>query len=138
MRFLLCGRLLEIGGGILLHDFDAAGAASVKRLPVDLALQRRIDRVAGYQAGIEGVAFAQKLLLFLLLAFDRLQIKVGILFHYFGAARAADIKDAPIDFILEILVHRSAHYGTGIVAVTLAEEFLLGVFCIRLLVVFVF
>src|SRR5262245_56503491 len=86
--------LLEVRGGILLHYFDAAGAADVKRLPVDLAFQSLIDGLAGDETGFDAVALAQKLLLFLLLAFHWLQIKVGILFHHVGAALAADIKDA--------------------------------------------
>src|SRR5262245_44998356 len=64
----------------------------------------------------------------LLLAFDRLQIKVGILFHHFGAAWAANIKDAPVDFVLDIFIDGRAHHGAGLDAVALAQEFLLAVF----------
>src|SRR5262245_45796124 len=132
---LLIG-LLEVGGGIILHHLKAAGAANVKDAPVNLASQILIDKLAGDRAGRVAVAFAQKFRLFLLLAFERLQKKVRILFHHVGAALAADVKDAPVDLVLGILVDGFAGDRTSFEAVTFTEEFLLGVLRILLLALF--
>src|SRR5262247_1106178 len=119
--------LLEVGGGILHHHLDAAGATGVKRLPADLEFHLLIDRLAGDETGCDAVTLAQKFRLFLLLAFERLQKKVRILFHHVGAALAADVKDAPVDLVLEILVDGLAGDRAGRVAIAFTEEFLLGV-----------
>src|SRR5262245_46941368 len=132
---LLIG-LLEVGGWILLHHLEAAGATNVKRLPVDHVFQIHIDWLAGDRAGRDAVAFAQKFRLFLLLAFERLQKKVRILFHHVGAALAADVKDAPVDLVLCILVDGFAGDRTSFDAVPFTEEFLLGVLRILLLALF--
>src|SRR5262245_559148 len=108
---------LEVSGGILLHHLEAAGAADVKDAPVDLASQILIDQLAGDRAGRVAVAVAQKFRLFLLLAFDRLQKKVRILFHQVGATFAADVKDTPVDLVLDILVDGFAGDRTGFEAV---------------------
>src|SRR5262249_27979651 len=50
----------------------------------------------------------------------------GILFHRVGAAFAADVKRAPVHFVLEIFIYGLARHGTGFNAVALAEEFLLA------------
>src|SRR5215510_9049834 len=113
---LLIG-LLDVGGGVLHHHLDAAGATGVKRLPADLEFQFYIDRLAGDETSRDAIAFAQKFRLFLLLAFDRLQKKVRILFHQVDATFAADVKDTPVDLVLDILVDGCAGDRTGFEAV---------------------